>query len=198
MQSSRLCKVTEEVSEDLAAPAPRAASAALPDHEVRTALLRLFEAEGTVTATLAAQRLGYSSGLCSFHLRQLARHGVIEPVPVNGGRARPWRLRQAGVDQPQAATPGNDFDRLARRLEDESYQRWLAHRDRAEPLWQQDEAFSSVVYLTPDELTQVADSVRRLLAGFQHREADPATRPADARPVAAVTRLFPLLPDASR
>jgi predicted ArsR family transcriptional regulator len=175
---------------------PNSAAAGLPDHEVRTALLRLLEAEGTVTATSAAQRLGYSSGLCSFHLRQLARHGRIEPVPTSGGRARPWRLRQAATAgaEPRAG----EFDQLARRLEDESYQRWLAHREQAEPRWQQDEAFSSVVYLTPEELGQVADSVRRLLAGFQHREADPAARPATARPVAAITRLFPLLPDSPR
>jgi hypothetical protein len=161
---------------------------------VRTALLELLATEGTVTATLAAQRLGYSSGLCSFHLRQLARYGRIEPVPTSGGRARPWRLRQAGSEHEPRAT---EFDALARRLEDESYQRWLAHRDRAEPHWQVDEAFSSVVYLTPEELAKVADSVRRLLGEFTHRETDPAARPADARPVAAITRLFPLLPGAS-
>ncbi|WP_228717969.1 winged helix-turn-helix domain-containing protein [Kitasatospora acidiphila] len=179
------------MTEDLAAPAPGTASDGLPDHEVRTALLRLLAAEGAVTATLAAQRLGYSSGLCSFHLRQLARHGRIEPVPTSGGRARPWRLRQAAGDEPPTA----QFDQLARRLEDESYQRWLARREQAEPQWRQDEAFSSVVYLTPEELGRVADSVRRLLAEFQHREADPANRPATARPVAAITRLFPLLPE---
>ncbi|MCC9305985.1 helix-turn-helix domain-containing protein [Kitasatospora sp. RB6PN24] len=187
------------MTEDLAAPAPGTASDGLPDHEVRTALLRLLETEGTVTATLAARRLGYSSGLCSFHLRRLARHGRIEPVPTSGGRARPWRLRSSAptAGEPRAAQPAGEFDQLARRLEDESYQRWLAHRDRAEPQWRHDEAFSSVVYLTPEELGQVADSVRRLLAEFRHREADPAARPAGARPVAAITRLFPLLPGAT-
>lgn len=50
-----------------------------------------------------------------------------------------------------------------------------------------------MVYLTPEELTAVGEEVRRLLARYRDREADPTARPAGARPVAAVARLFPLL-----
>ena len=57
-----------------------------------------------------------------------------------------------------------------------------------------DEAFSAVVHLTPEELRAVAEAVRRTLAGFQDREREPAARPARARPVALISRLFPLLP----
>lgn len=35
-------------------------------------LVDLLAEAGTITVTEAASRLGYSSGLCSFHLRQLA------------------------------------------------------------------------------------------------------------------------------
>jgi hypothetical protein len=60
--------------------------------------LDLLAEVGTVTSTEAARRLGRSSGLCSFHLRQLARHGMIEEAPHGGGRGgvRPWRLRWEG------------------------------------------------------------------------------------------------------
>ncbi|MDT0346031.1 ArsR family transcriptional regulator [Streptomyces sp. DSM 44938] len=164
----------------------------MPEHEVRTALLELLAELGTVTATEAAGRLGYSSGLCSFHLRQLARYGHIEEVPVTGGRARPWRLRQA--EPPAADASGEGFGQLARGLEDESYRRWLAQRDRAPDEWRRDEAFSAVVYLTPEELGAVAAAVRQALAPYQDREQQPAARPAAARPVALIARLFPLLP----
>ncbi len=60
----------------------------LPDHPVRSALLGLLAEAGTVTSTEAAARLGHSSGLCSFHLRQLARYGRIEAVPHAGRRRR--------------------------------------------------------------------------------------------------------------
>lgn len=67
----------------------------LPDHPIRIALLDLLAEAGTVTSTQAAARLGQSSGLCSFHLRQLARHGLIEEARHSPGRGgpRPWQLR---------------------------------------------------------------------------------------------------------
>lgn len=164
----------------------------LPDHPVRIALLDLLAETGTLTSTEAAARLGHSSGLCSFHLRQLAKYGLIEEVPHQGGRARPWRLRWDTPEQPgQEET--EEFGALARGLEDESYQHWLAHRDRAPAEWQQDESFSAVLHLTPAEMSELAASIRDLLAGYRDREHHPAARPRDAVAVAAVTRLFPLL-----
>ncbi|MFE3788074.1 winged helix-turn-helix transcriptional regulator [Streptomyces goshikiensis] len=164
----------------------------LREHDVRTALLDLLAEVGTVTATEAATRLGHSSGLCSFHLRQLARHGYIEEAPHSGGRARPWRLKQSA---PAANGPIEErFGDLARGLEDESWQRWLTQRDEAPSEWRHDEAFSAVAYLTPEEMRRVADVIRRALAPYQDREQRPLARPDGARPVALITRLFPLLP----
>ncbi|MDT0447827.1 ArsR/SmtB family transcription factor [Streptomyces hesseae] len=185
--------------EDLTTPSGRPARAGegLREHEVRAALLDLLAEVGTLTATEAAARLGYSSGLCSFHLRQLARHGRIEEAPHNGGRARPWRLCRPAP----AATGGpsaEGFGDLARGLEDESWQRWLSRRDQAPPEWRRDEAFSAVAYLTPEELSRVAETIRRALAPYRDREQRPLARPADAAPVALITRLFPLLPHTAK
>ncbi|MFD4531957.1 helix-turn-helix domain-containing protein [Kitasatospora sp. NPDC058397] len=178
-------------TEDLTAPP---ATGALPQHPVRTAILGLLAEKAALTSTEAAAATGYSSGLCSFHLRQLARHGLIEEAPATDGRARPWRLPQQ-PHQPHQPATADEFGELARGLEDESYQRWLARRDTAPADWRQDEAFSTVLYLTPAELAAVGEAVRQVLARYRDREADPAGRPTGARPVAAVARLFPLLPD---
>lgn len=182
-----------------AGPAARAGE--LPRHAVRDGLLDLLAEGGTLTSTEAAARLGYSSGLCSFHLRQLARYGLIEEAPHSGGRARPWRLRrtepepESPPEEPPEPLPTEGFGELARGLEDESYQRWLDLRDRAPEQWRgRDEAFSAVVYLTPEELGGVAEAVRQVLAGYRRREQQPESRPERALPVALITRLFPLLP----
>lgn len=196
-------------------PLPRARQP-LPEHPVRIALLDLLAEVGTVTSTEAAARLGHSSGLCSFHLRQLARHGLIEEAPHSGGRARPWQLCWAPADQPVAPvapaapvastaptaltssvgsgqeTP-EEFAVLARDLEDQSYHHWLAHREQAPVEWRQDESFSVVLHLTPAETADLAASIRRLLADYREREQRPGARPAGAVAVAAVARLFPLL-----
>ncbi|MGA5293849.1 winged helix-turn-helix domain-containing protein [Streptomyces koyangensis] len=182
--------------EDCRTELPRAphdrARRLLPDHPVRAALLDLLAEHSTLTSTEAAARLGHSSGLCSFHLRQLARYGLIEEAPHRGGRVRPWRLRwetpEAGGEERAA-----EFTALNRSLENESYRNWLAHRDQAPPEWRQDESFSAVLHLTPAEAAELATSVRRLFAGYQEREDRPAARPPDAVAVAVVTRLFPLL-----
>ncbi|WP_405693391.1 winged helix-turn-helix domain-containing protein [Streptomyces sp. NBC_01185] len=173
----------------------RGAGEALREHEVRTALLGLLAEVGAVTATEAASRLGYSSGLCSFHLRQLARHGFIEEAPHSGGRARPWRLKQP--TSPVGGVAEEQFGDLARGLEDESWQRWLAQRDDAPSEWRDDAAFSAVAYLTPEEMRRVAGVIRRALEPYQERELRPLARPGSARPVALITRLFPLLPHAT-
>ncbi|TGB16008.1 winged helix-turn-helix domain-containing protein [Streptomyces sp. MZ04] len=178
--------------EDLNTPShPTRSGDGLREHEVRTALLNLLAEVGTVTATEAAARLGHSSGLCSFHLRQLARHGHVEEAPHSGGRARPWRLRR---HTPESAAPTDEFSDLARGLENESWNRWLAQRDQAPSGWRHDEAFSAVAYLTPEEMSRVADVVRRALAPYQDREQRPLARPEGAHPVAVITWLFPLLP----
>ncbi|WP_042220278.1 winged helix-turn-helix domain-containing protein [Kutzneria albida] len=153
----------------------------LSGHPVRAALLALLAERGTLTSTEAARELGESSGLCSFHLRQLAKHGYLEEVAGARGRVRPWRLRE------RAAVAAEQFDRLARELEDEGFRRWQQGRANAPEQWRQDEAFSAVLHLSPDQLPQVAAEIRAVLA----RYASP--RPGTG-PVAGVVRLFPLLP----
>ncbi|MGH3152377.1 MAG: winged helix-turn-helix domain-containing protein, partial [Streptosporangiaceae bacterium] len=47
-------------------------------HPVRMKLVGLLRTEGPLTATRAAELLGESTGTCSFHLRQLAKYGLVE------------------------------------------------------------------------------------------------------------------------
>ena len=175
---------------------------------MRTALLGLIRRDGVVTATDASRELGGSTGLYSFHLRQLARYGVIEEAPAPRGRVRPWRLAGGGTAEGRLAGPGGagragedrvrqvsdaELGAVARGLEDESYRRWLEHREAAPGRWRHDEAFSQVAYLTPEEMAGLAEVIRALIAQYRHREDQPAARPAGAAPVAVVARLFPLL-----
>ena len=60
-------------------------------HPVRMRLMGLLRTEGPLTATRAADLLGESSGTCSFHLRQLAKYGLVEEAEGGTGREKPWR-----------------------------------------------------------------------------------------------------------
>ena len=60
-------------------------------HPVRMKLIGLLRAHGPLTATQAGKLLGESSGTCSFHLRQLAKYGLVEETGGGTGREKPWR-----------------------------------------------------------------------------------------------------------
>jgi DNA-binding transcriptional ArsR family regulator len=91
--------------------------------------------KGPVTATSLAKALGESSGLTSYHLRELAKHGFVEEVPeLAKGRERWWRFvprdrrfpprreqspeMRAVVTEVQRQTIGDDFARFLRAQED--------------------------------------------------------------------------------
>jgi hypothetical protein len=59
------------------------------------------------------------------------------------------------------------------------------------PEWRHDEAFSMVLHLTAAELAEAAGEIRAVLDRYRRREGPGR---AGTRPVAAVARLFPLLP----
>src|SRR3954466_7944947 len=61
-------------------------------HPLRLQLLDVLGAEGPATASQLARRLGESSGATSYHLRVLAKHGLVEDAGARArGRERPWR-----------------------------------------------------------------------------------------------------------
>lgn len=116
-----------------------------------------------------------------------------QPGTPSAGPAAPAIPREPGPEAP--AAPGDEFRELARELENEGYRRWLAGRQTAPPGWH-DEAFSAVVYLTPDELTEVAAAIRAVVDSVSARHTTPRP-PERAMPVGVVARLFPLLPASS-
>ncbi|OIV35714.1 transcriptional regulator [Mangrovactinospora gilvigrisea] len=60
-------------------------------HPLRRRIERLLR-EGPVNSAALARELGESTGLTSYHLRQMAKHGFIEEVPeLARGRERWWR-----------------------------------------------------------------------------------------------------------
>jgi predicted ArsR family transcriptional regulator len=62
-------------------------------HPVRTRILDEIEASGPVRAADVARELGIPANQASFHLRQLAKYGLVEEAPEEGRdkRDRVWR-----------------------------------------------------------------------------------------------------------
>ena len=66
-------------------------------HPTRLKLLGELRRVGPLTATQAGGRIGESPAGCSFHLRQLAKYGLVEEAGGGRGRSRPLKeaLKQA-------------------------------------------------------------------------------------------------------
>src|ERR1700733_12173886 len=72
-------------------------------HPIRLSLMGLLRTEGPLTATKAAALLGESSASTSFHLRQLAKYGLVEETGGGKGRERPWRATAMFTNLPDVA-----------------------------------------------------------------------------------------------
>lgn len=113
-------------------------------HPLRLRLFYLLEADGPVTASGLAAKVGESSGSTSYHLRQLARHGVIVEVQGRGtARERWWETDPAGftvrgdrmrADPATAAAAGVLLTEFVRQRLAES-QAWLDEALTADPAW---------------------------------------------------------------
>lgn len=160
-------------------------------HPRRLKLLGLLRREGPLTATQAAALVpGESSGSCSYHLRQLARYGLVEEAPGGTGRQRPWRATAMytswpGVaPTPELAEAAAEFELFVTERQFEALARWIVSR-RAEPVeWQEAASFGdSLLYLTAAELAELRDALQRLADRYLERVSDRALRPEGSRPV---------------
>src|SRR6187401_3016616 len=63
-------------------------------HPVRTRILEELSASGPVRAADVARELGIPANQASFHLRQLAKYGLVEEAPgeARDRRDRVWRV----------------------------------------------------------------------------------------------------------
>jgi DNA-binding transcriptional ArsR family regulator len=70
-------------------------------HPLRVQIMRLLDLRDQMSVTSLAEELGETTGAVSYHLRQLARHGLVEEVdapgepgdrPAVGRRRRLWRM----------------------------------------------------------------------------------------------------------
>lgn len=68
---------------------------------VRYRVLGHLMSAGSQTATQCAAAVGASASNCSYHLRELARYGLVERAPATesdaDGRDRPWRPTATGL-----------------------------------------------------------------------------------------------------
>jgi predicted ArsR family transcriptional regulator len=170
-------------------------------HPTRLALLELMAREGSVTVTRASEVLGESTASASYHVRQLAKYGFVEPAGGGRGRERPWKRAGRGQSyeevggDPATSAAAETLTSIVVERHMRTIARWLDERRREPVEWRRVTGFDDwMIYLTPDEL---ADLERRIVdvvesSGYVDRLDDPAARPPDARAVSLMLFGIPL------
>ena len=149
-------------------------------HPVRLDVLSYLIAEGPATASVCARAVRDTPSNCSYHLRVLGHHNLVERDESADGRERPWKatitgfeLDRTGEESPGAAAVMAATLQLDQRL----VRDYLTRRDEAAPLWRESDAYSTyTLRVSPAELGELIEQldalIRPLIAGT--REAPPA------------------------
>jgi predicted ArsR family transcriptional regulator len=169
-------------------------------HPVRLSILELLHEHGTGTATECAAEVGESPQACSYHLRTLARWGLIKQAHSDDGRETRWQLAARGItfagapdspaaDAAAAALKATVLDR-DRRLVDE----FLAREHELPQEWRDAASFlTGAIHATADEVDALSRRVIELLKPYE-RPA-PADRPEGSRRVHFLFRAIPKVGD---
>jgi len=167
-------------------------------HPVRLALIGLLRTEGPLTATRAAELLGESSGTCSFHLRQLAKYGLVEEAEGGTGREKPWRATAqltdvpTVTDDPELAAAGGHLRSVLAEQYFARLARWLASSQAEPAQWREAAQFGvRLLYVTAEELAELGARFAALLDEYLDRLVRPELRPEGARRVAYLQFAFP-------
>lgn len=144
-------------------------------HPVRLELLTHLMSAGPATASECARAVGDSPSNCSYHLRVLAKHGLVASEESDDGRERPWRAQVTGITSPGSeAEPGTPEAADAAALLAVSVQRdqrlvldYLARRDAVDEPWRGIDMHNSyTLRVTPEEMRALGDRLDALIRPY--------------------------------
>lgn len=180
--------------EELRLTDPRALHALA--HPIRMSILDLLEEREVATPTDCAEVVGASVQACAYHLRTLAKWGLVEEVAGPDRRQRRWRRRVPGFNVPKLQPASPQFKAAWATLRGRIVERDIELVRRfvdAEVSFRAEQHQASTVrnmtlHGTPEELQQLADEVSSLLARYRRRAGG---RPEGSERVHAVFWLIP-------
>jgi DNA-binding transcriptional ArsR family regulator len=159
-------------------------------HPLRLDLLETLAVTGPATAAECGRVLSVPQANCSFHLRQLARHGFVEEAPQGEDRReRRWQLpatqARIRVSSAGGAFVQRQLEQLVVERETQAVLDYLPHRAGDDPRWRAaNGAVAAVALLDADEAAALKRQWLALLEPYLARVA------SEPRPGQRLTRYF--------
>lgn len=151
-------------------------------HPLRLDLIELLGTVGPLTAAECARHLGSTQASCSYHLRQLARYGFVEPHVREDRRERPWRLVDVEQSWSGEGPAALELERVFVQREADRILAWQESRgDQVEP-WR-DLAFvgGATLPLTAEEVVELRAQLSAVIEPYVSRLTEGDERPAGYR-----------------
>ena len=159
------------------APLESAAALRALAHPLRPRLLGFLRSHGPATATALAEHFGLTSGDTSYHLRQLARFGLIEDQETGSRRERWWRATAPATTVSPKLLRRREAREAMRGLQQ---QRMAIHaqaiddallNDSVPPKWREALATNDFqLALTLDELAALLTELHAVVERYSDRE----------------------------
>lgn len=151
-------------------------------HPARAMILQHLISEGPSTATECAPITGLSPSACSFHLRELAKFGLVERVPGSHPqeRRRLWQACQRDLELSETASSDTSSDgdsptvwELLQTQRQQDVHRYLSRKQSYPPEWQRAAGRDELVLtVTAEELTHLRWTIRQLLRSLTASRPD--------------------------
>jgi predicted ArsR family transcriptional regulator len=166
-------------------------------HPVRLTILELIHERGTANATECAREVGGSPQACSYHLRALAKWGIVRQVESADGRETRWTATSKALRFSSGGDRTKGFSAAAAALKttvlgrDEGVVAEFLSREHELPSeWREAATLSSgFLQLTVEELEEVVRRVLEISREFADRTEN--DRPDGARRVDVIFRAIP-------
>ncbi|NYE69851.1 helix-turn-helix domain-containing protein [Microlunatus parietis] len=164
-------------------------------HPLRIRLLGRLRRHGRATASMLAKEFDTTSGVLSYHLRQLERYGFISEDTEHGNRRdRWWRANHRTTEfdpvslEQQASGRLLNAEIVQRAVErlTEAAQSWPDWPDEWRPRFDVSDA---MLVLTPEQAAELTDRFYALIKEYPLHRPDQAV-PAGSRQVAVQLQLF--------
>lgn len=144
-------------------------------HPVRMDVLGFLMSAGPATASACARAVGDTPSNCSYHLRILAKHGLVVKDASPDGRERPWRATITGYttdpdpsgDHPDRTAAITQMVGASLQLEHQLAREHLRARDGLAPEWRDIDALLSYgLKVTPEELKAIVERIDAIVRPY--------------------------------